>query len=104
MDIGLVVAIIVAYLLGWWCLILPLFIAFVISSIWTLTYPKHNSIRASVKSWYLVVVARTKSFFRGNPPSLNAPIITVDKPVDNKVAPEQEGDVTVVSVDEEPKK
>ena len=50
--------------MGWWCVILPLILALILSLIWTSTYSKHNSIRASVKSWYLVGTARTKSILK----------------------------------------
>jgi hypothetical protein len=64
MDIGLVVALVGAYIWGLWCLILPLLVVLAISIIWTLSYGKHNSMRASVKSWYLVGSARAKSMSR----------------------------------------
>ena len=59
-DIGLLVAIVVAFVLGWW-FILPLLIALVISLAWTSFYPEHNSVRASIKSWYLVGTTWFKS-------------------------------------------
>ncbi len=65
-DIGLVICIIIALLLEEWCLILPLLIALVLSLVWTLSYPEHNSMRASVKSWYLVSLARIKSILKEN--------------------------------------
>ena len=63
-DVGTCLAIVAAYLMGWWCVILPLILALILSLIWTSTYSKHNSIRASVKSWYLVGTARTKSILK----------------------------------------
>ena len=60
--LGLIVALVVVNILGRLCLTLPLLIALVLSVIWTFLYPKHNSIRASIKSWYLVITARTKTF------------------------------------------
>ena len=59
-DVGLALAIVASFVFGWW-FILPLFILLVLSLFWTTLYPEHNSIRASVKSWYLVVAARLKS-------------------------------------------
>ena len=64
-DIGLVLAIVLAYIFGWLCLILPLIIALILSLIWTSFYPEHKSLRASVKSWYLVSSARGKSMLKG---------------------------------------
>ena len=63
-DIGLIVALTLAYIFGLWCLILPLVVALVISLGWTLTYSRHDSMRASVKSWYLVGSARAKSMLK----------------------------------------
>jgi len=64
-DIGLIIAIVIAYIYEWWCLIFPLFVALLLALLWTLTYNKHNSMRASVKSWYIVILARTKSILKG---------------------------------------
>ncbi|MFZ2763879.1 MAG: peptidoglycan-binding domain-containing protein [Minisyncoccia bacterium] len=64
MDVGITLAIIVAYLMEWWCVILPLLVALILSLIWTLTYSNHNSVRASAKSWYLVSSARLKTILR----------------------------------------
>ncbi len=63
-DAGLTVSIVVAYIYEWWCLIFPLFVALLVALFWTLTYNKHNSMRASVKSWYIVILARTKSLLK----------------------------------------
>lgn len=60
-DVSLVISLAVLSVKGWWCPILPIFVALIISIIWTLTYPKNNSFRASIKSWYLVSLARMKS-------------------------------------------
>jgi hypothetical protein len=38
-----------------------LIVALILSIIWVLLRPKHSSIRASWKSWYLVLMARSKS-------------------------------------------
>jgi hypothetical protein len=65
LNLGIIVSIAVAYIWGWFCLILPLLVALVVSLIWSISYPEHNSLRASVKSWYLVIVARAKSIMRG---------------------------------------
>ena len=59
--VGLVLAIIIAFILYLWCIILPLLIALILSAIWMTLYPRHDSIKASVKSWYLVLKARGKS-------------------------------------------
>jgi len=59
--LGLCIAIILAYIWGLWCIILPLLIALIISLIWMIIYPIHDNIRNSVKSWYLVLHARIKS-------------------------------------------
>ncbi len=58
--VGLLVAIIVAYIIGEFCLLLPLLILAILSTLWVVLYPRHNSIRASVKSWILVIKARLK--------------------------------------------
>ncbi|OHA95818.1 MAG: hypothetical protein A3C70_00275 [Candidatus Zambryskibacteria bacterium RIFCSPHIGHO2_02_FULL_43_14] len=76
-DVGLVVSIVGAYMFGRWCLILPLLIAFIISLVWTLTYSKHNSMRASVKSWYLVGLARMKSILKETKESPKIPITPI---------------------------
>ncbi len=59
-DLGLVLGIVASLVFKWW-FVLPLFILLALSLTWTSLYPEHNSIRASVKSWYLVVLARAKS-------------------------------------------
>jgi len=64
-DTGLSAAIVVAYILEWW-LILPLLTALIISLVWTSLYPEHNSIRASIKSWYLVSSAWLRSTSKVN--------------------------------------
>jgi len=63
-DFGLILAFVLAYVFGWWCLLLPLLIVLIISLVWTVLYPEHNSMRASVKSWYLVGHARAKSILK----------------------------------------
>jgi hypothetical protein len=63
-SVGLVFSIIGAYIVGEYCLLIPLLIALILSLAWMFSYPKHNSMRASVKSWYLVATARTKSMIR----------------------------------------
>ncbi len=63
-DLGTILAIVLAYIFDWWCLILPLLITLIISLFWTSFYPEHNSIRASIKSWYLVGSARIKSMLK----------------------------------------
>ncbi|MBI2673754.1 MAG: DUF11 domain-containing protein [Candidatus Zambryskibacteria bacterium] len=63
-DVGTGLVIVVAYIIGWWCVILPLILTLILSLIWTFTYFRHNSIRASVKSWYLVGTARAKSVLK----------------------------------------
>ena len=63
-NIGLALAVIVAYVLEW-LFILPLLVALVLTLVWTSLHPEHNSIRASVKSWYLVSLAWVKSNFKG---------------------------------------
>jgi len=61
-NAGLVSAIIVSYMSGQWSLVSPLLVALVVTILWTLSSPsKHNSIRASVKSWFLVGSAWMKS-------------------------------------------
>jgi hypothetical protein len=60
-SLGLIAAIVIAYILEEWCIILPLIIALIVSLIWMAIFPKHNSMRASAKSWYLVLNARSKS-------------------------------------------
>ena len=74
MSLGLVLAMLVAYLANWWCLILPLLIALIASAIWMLTYPKHSALRASAKSWYLVGNARAKSMWREASETTQKPI------------------------------
>src|SRR3990167_6487943 len=65
-DVSTGLAIVAAYMMGWWCVILPLILALILSLIWTSTYSKHNSIRASIKSWYLVGSLRIKSIWKEN--------------------------------------
>jgi hypothetical protein len=65
-NIGLVLALIGAYLLGEWCLILPLFIVLVAGLIWMLLLPKQNSLRASAKSWQMVLSGRAKTIMKNN--------------------------------------
>src|SRR3989338_10899 len=65
-DVGMGLAIVAAYMMRWWCVILPLMLALILSLIWTSTYSKHNSIRASIKSWYLVGSLRIKSIWKEN--------------------------------------
>jgi hypothetical protein len=62
-SFGLTIAIIAAYVLGEWCLTLPLLIALIISLLWMALYPKHDSIVASTKSKYLIITARSKSLW-----------------------------------------
>ncbi|MES2214279.1 MAG: hypothetical protein V4465_02760 [Patescibacteria group bacterium] len=69
-SLGLVAAILIAYVLGEWCIILPLIIALIISLIWMALFPKHNSVRASTKSWYIVLGARARSIFSKKPASI----------------------------------
>ncbi len=57
---GLLVVILTAYLLGEFCLLLPLLILTILSTLWIMLYPKHSSIKASIKSWFLVIKARLK--------------------------------------------
>lgn len=108
MDLGLAISIVVAYILGRWCLILPLIIALILSLIWTSLYPRHNSIRASIKSWFLVVWARVRSFFKGKektdvasapvaPSKDSAPVIILSKGPEKKEEP-----VPVSTVNKEP--
>ncbi|MDP3875101.1 MAG: peptidoglycan-binding domain-containing protein [bacterium] len=63
-NLGIVAAIILAYIFGWWCLVLPLIIALTICLVWMLLYPEHNSMKASAKSWYLVGSLRVKSILK----------------------------------------
>jgi len=65
-DVGMGLAIVAAYMMRWWCIILPLMLALILSLIWTSTYSRHNSIRASIKSWYLVGSLRIKSIWKEN--------------------------------------
>ncbi|MFZ2048757.1 MAG: putative Ig domain-containing protein [Minisyncoccia bacterium] len=60
---GLIVAIIVAFIMFEWCLIFPLVVALILSIIWVSIYPKHDSINAHIKSWYIVLRARGKSMW-----------------------------------------
>lgn len=62
--VGLCIAIILAYIWGLWCLILPLLIALLISLAWIIVYPIHDKIKTSVKSWYLVLSARAKTILK----------------------------------------
>jgi len=66
MCIGLIISIVLAYLLGFWCLILPLLIALICSIIWIAVFEKHESIKASFKSWSLVIDARVRSILKRN--------------------------------------
>ncbi|HCY17741.1 TPA: hypothetical protein DHT42_00870, partial [Candidatus Nomurabacteria bacterium] len=63
-NLGIVAATILAYIFGWWCLVLPLIIALTICLVWMLLYPEHNSIKAYAKSWYLVGSLRAKSLLK----------------------------------------
>jgi hypothetical protein len=63
-TVGLLAAMVIAFALREFCLMLPLLISTLASMVWLSFYPKHASIRGSVKSWYLVALARTKSVFR----------------------------------------
>jgi uncharacterized membrane protein len=72
-DVGILMAVLLAFLLDLWCLILPLLIIWVLSLMWTSTYSKHNSIRASVKSWYLVSHARVKTFWKSEKKIISEP-------------------------------
>jgi len=60
-NVGLVASVPLAYVYEYWCLVLPFLVALLISLVWSILYPEHNSIRASVKSWYLVGAARIRS-------------------------------------------
>lgn len=66
--IGLVAAIVLAYIFNWWCVILPLIVVLILSLVWTMLYPEHLSIRAFIKSWYLVGSLRLKSMMKGSAP------------------------------------
>lgn len=59
-SVGLVAAFIGAYLLGEWCLLLPILIVLAASIIWMFFYPKHESIRTKTAAWQSSVSARTK--------------------------------------------
>lgn len=59
--IGLIIAMIVAYIVGEWCLILPLLLALIISAVWTTLYPKHGAIEAKAKTLYTSVTKETKN-------------------------------------------
>lgn len=63
-TLGFLLALIIAYVLGVWCIVLPLLVATIFSLIWFLASNKYGSLRASVKSWYLVIHARVKSIVR----------------------------------------
>jgi uncharacterized repeat protein (TIGR01451 family) len=85
--IGLVCSLILFYILHWWCLLLPLIITLIIALIWWLTYSKHYSMRAYIKSWYLVVLMRIKSVIKNNPV---APSQTLGKDTNPNVFPQKE--------------
>jgi hypothetical protein len=55
------------YRSDWRYLIPPLFIALMIFVFWAMSPSKRNSIRASIKSWYLVSLARGKSILKETP-------------------------------------
>ena len=51
--LGLIVAMIVAYMVNEWCLILPLLIAFILSLAWMALYKKHLGSWKTTKTWIL---------------------------------------------------
>jgi hypothetical protein len=83
---------VIAYFTNLWCLILPLIVALILSIIWTLTHKKHHSIRASIKSWFLVGSARTKTFFKEarnlepKSPILNQPLTAASPQTASKIS------------------
>ena len=84
-GIGLAVAVILALIFGWWCLVLPLILAIVVSLIWTSLYPEHKSMKTSVKSWYLVGSAKTKSILKKTKETQKEPVKeSVDKELAKK--------------------
>ncbi len=94
--VGLLAAIIIAFILYEWCLIFPLLVALILSIIWVSIYPKHESINTDIKSWYIVLRARGKSMWikfknKNNqlPPvvstiSIDKTLMKVDEKIENK--------------------
>ncbi|KND48823.1 MAG: T1SS secreted agglutinin RTX [Parcubacteria bacterium C7867-005] len=74
---GLVISIVLALIFGELCIIFPLALSFLVALMWILTSKNHDSIRVSVKSWYIVLMARSKSFFNkaNRPKEIEAPKI-----------------------------
>jgi len=77
-NVGLVIAIIWAYLIGKYCIILPLIIALLIGLIWTLSYKKHKPVRVSVKSWYLVFAGRARTIWNNTKRRVKDELTLVD--------------------------
>jgi hypothetical protein len=69
---SLILAIIVALALKDWCLIIPLSIMLAASIVWISLYWRHGSIRATIKSWYIVIAARSKTLWNKIFPSTKA--------------------------------
>ncbi len=103
---GLVISIILAYIFDEWCLILPLIVALILSIIWIVIRPNHSSIKASFKSWYLVLMARSKSIANNAKNSAKANMEKIgDKKEElkNEIKEEKKEETTTLVKKEEPK-
>ena len=69
------------YMSDWWYLILPLLIVLAVFIFWTLSPSKYNSMRASIKSWYLVGLARTKSILKKTKETPKKPVSLKEEPI-----------------------
>jgi hypothetical protein len=63
-SLGIALAILIAYILRHWCIIIPLILALIFSLVWVSQYERQDSIRATVKSWMLVIEARIKTILK----------------------------------------
>ncbi len=62
--LGLIVILAVAFMIQAWSIVLPIFVVLICSAVWVAFYKKHDSIKASIKSWKIVIQARTKSLLK----------------------------------------
>jgi hypothetical protein len=69
------------YKSDWRYIIFPLLVALVVFVLLAMSPSKRNSIRASIKSWYLVSLARGKSILKGTKETPKKPAVIKEEPI-----------------------
>ncbi len=64
--VGLIAAIAIAFLLGEFCLLLPLLIALLLSVVWIAMYPKHEKVKSGARNLHNKVKTKMSSYRKSN--------------------------------------